>query len=130
MGQAGKLMRVGKYQTGSEYVTVFLTNGQEGSWSPCGIEGYDEPCMVLGADWDDWNGVYDTMVHEAMEAATVRLGTHYRPTAVANNDLSSVIMVLTHSQMSEVATRVAMFTGLATDDINRAWRKWKKNGKR
>ena len=124
-----KMVRVGKYQIGAEFVTVFLESGYDGSWYPCGIKDYDEPCMILGADHDHWESVFDTMVHEAMEASFVRLGTHYRPTAVATEDISSVIMVITHSQMSEAASRVAMFIGVASQDINKAWKAWKRNGK-
>lgn len=130
MWSKSRLVRVGKYQFGPEFTTLFLSPGRDGAWFPCGIDGVDEPCMVLGADHDEWSGVFDSMVHECLEASMVRLGCHFKPTAIATQDISAVIMVANHAQISEIASRTAMFVSTASIDANKAWGKWKRNGKR
>ena len=131
MAKPRKSVCVGKYQMGGEYVRIFLDPGEDGAWRPNGDDGHDEPCMFIGADVDEWWEVFSTFVHEAFEAAIVRAGGHYpRPTAATCNDTSMCLMVMDHAKFAQASSTAACVIRLASDDIYKAWKKWRADGKR
>lgn len=131
MAKPRKSVCVGRYKMGGEHVRIFLEPGADGAWLPHGTEDHDEPCLLIGADTDEWREVFATFVHEAFEGSIVRAGGHYpHPTAATCNDTSMCLMVMDHAKFSQASSTAACVIRLASTDIYKAWKKWRADGKR
>lgn len=114
---------IGRYVLGQEFVALLSRKGQGGEFFATGIKGIDEPCIIIGMGRPEFVQVFDTLIHEAMEAALVRVGCHYSPTMRTADDTSQAVMFMTHSQFSEAASRAAMFILQAQEPLNKRWEK-------
>lgn len=79
--------------------------------------------MCVGGDQDKWWRVFESLLHETIELATLRTGCHFSPNAETGEDVSTCIIVMRHHEFSEVAGLVADFVAACQWDLHQAWKK-------
>ena len=82
--------------------------------------------IKIGADQEKWHQIVNVLLHEAQELAYQRIGGRWTPAYDMANDHAAYLFSLSHTQFTEATARVAEFVAGCLPDLEKAWKKWKK----
>ena len=116
---------VGSYLLGDEYVELVMREDTGGEFYLTPEDGHIARIKV-GADYESWDDVVRTLLHEALELAAARIGARYYPQDDHGGDTHNYLFVMSHGDFSDACGRVAMFLVSALPDVSGAWKKWAK----
>jgi len=84
-------------------------------------------CRVeVGVKNKVWSEVVQGMLHEFVEASAVRERVHLAPTWQLGRPTDSYFLVMSHPQFTQVINEAGDALACALPDMEKAWKKWKK----
>ena len=124
-----KKIFVGQYGMNSGNVMLWLDPSTDDSaaWHEKQAGKAGLVCRVeVGVKNKVWSEVVQGMLHEFVEASAVRERVHLAPTWQLGRPTDSYFLVMSHPQFSQVINEAGDALACALPDMEKAWKKWKK----
>ena len=122
-------IRVGRYAMNKTTVELWLDPSTEDSYATSGWTESSGYCVtaVVGCLDKCWAQLVRALLHELVEYSAVLHKAHYHPSGILLPvPVDSYIMVLDHPQFTQVINEAGDALAYALPDMEKAWKKWKK----
>lgn len=124
MGTENNSRKLGIFDLGGNNVALYARPGSGGSFQ--GRPENDIPHITIGLDADEWGACATSLVHEALEYASVDLGCRFVPNPDYGLDSAGYAFFMRHDQFGEAVARATWFLVKALPVLANAYNQHKR----
>ena len=125
-------IRVGRYAMNKSTVELWLDPTTDDGFASCGWTESSEYCVtvVVGCMDRCWEQLVRVLLHELVEYSAVQHKVHFHPSEILLPvPADSFLLVMTHPQFTQVIDEAGDALASSMPDLERAWKKGKKEKK-
>ena len=108
---------VGTFRLGNINVRLLANPSSEGG----SFTTMPEPCIIIGLDQNDWQGIVGVLLHEAFEFAHMMNGHKFRQVPMSNYDSADATFMFDHAKFGRVCADVGCFVADAMPELHNVY---------